>query len=102
MKRLTLIVLLAVLVLATGAVQGQTRYTYTVALDSGESNYLLCAPGGALEYRHPLLADGSENAMALIVVCPEDNAPASPLAASEHVRRGSGMVFLPVIGGTNE
>lgn len=102
MKRLTLIVLLAVLVLAAGAVQGQTRYTYTVALDSGESNYLLCAPGGALEYRHPLLADGTENEMALIVVCPKDNAPASPLVLPAVTDGGSDAIYLPMIGGTDE
>ena len=101
MKRLTLILLFVALLLATGAVQAQQRHTYSVALGGGESNYLLCAPGGALQYHHPLLSDGSEDRTALIVVCPENRASTSPLALPVNERRSSSMVYLPMIGGTH-
>lgn len=88
-----LLVLAMLVVLLTGTAYG---YTYTVALDAGESEYILCATGGDLEYAHPLHDDGTEDRNALIVVCPMFNSPLALPSLSKQTEAQL-SVFLPVI-----
>lgn len=88
-----LLLLAVAVILLTGAAYG---YTYTVALGTGESEYIFCATGGDLEYAHPLNSDGTENRQALVVVCPMFNSPlAAPSSFKQAERQAT--IFLPVV-----
>jgi hypothetical protein len=88
-----LLAALALIVLLASAAHG---YTYTVALDAGEDEYIVCAPGGDLVFLHPARADGSPDRAALVVSCQGFD---SPLVQPAVLPNDVDAIYLPLIGG---